>query len=593
MTTRPDTTPASTDRSATATPSSTQPAARPDRTTEAAPASATVSFPQSATRTMGELIFSAFTRFDRRAAFVDGDRTLTYAQSAAGVQAIRDDLRSAGVKPGDYGSILGSSRPETFFSTSALYLEGLRVSPLHPENGIRDHRQSLELAQVQYLLYEAGRFDDMARELADAVPGLVVIPVRVQDPAVEVVSGFSVLERPVRVDPESDASLGFSGGTTGTPKGIVRSHRTMVTNALYTVIDWEWPADNRFLVTTPMSHASGAMALPTLLQGGSMIMLDKFSPQAFVDAVAEHRITSTFLVPTMIYRVLDLPQEQLDRLSSLETVVYGASLMDPSRMQEALTRIGPVFLQLYGQAEAPNLISVLRKEDHDPAVPGRLASAGRATSCADVTIRDDEDREVPLGEVGEICASGPIIMTGYWQNPELTAETLRDGRLHTGDLGRLDEHGFLSIVGRKKDMIITGGLNVYPAEVEARILEHPAVAAACVVGIADADWGERVVAAVVLREDAAAVTAGPEDGGSPSARVVPVGDGGPAAGVVAGVGPVADTAALAEEIRAFVREEKGSVQTPKDVEFVGSIPVTKIGKPDKGAMREQLAAALG
>ncbi|MGO1398813.1 fatty-acyl-CoA synthase [Brevibacterium sp. Mu109] len=543
----------------------------------ATPASAAVPSPQPATRTMGELLYSAFTRFDRRTAFVDGDRTLTYAQSAARVQAIRDSLRAAGAKPGDYGALLGSSRPETFFSTSAIYLEGLRVSPLHPENGIRDHRQSLELSQVQYLLYEQGRFDDMARELAETVPGLTVIPVEILDPAsqaqgAEAVSGFSVLDRPVRVDPESDASLGFSGGTTGTPKGIVRSHRTMVTNALFTVIDWEWPADNRFLVTTPMSHASGAMALPILLQGGSMVMLDKFSPQAFVDAVAEHRISSTFLVPTMIYRLLDLPQEQLDRLSSLETVVYGASLMDPSRMQEALTRIGQVFLQLYGQSEAPNLITVLRKEDHDPTVPGRLASAGRATSCADLTIRDDEDREVAIGEVGEVCVSGPIVMTRYWQNPELTAETLRDGRLHTGDLGRLDEHGFLSIVGRKKDMIITGGLNVYPAEVEARMLEHPAVAQACVVGIPDADWGERVVAAVVLRDEPAA----PDD----TAAEVPAGDRGSAA------------ADLGEEIRAFVREEKGSVQTPKDVMFVESVPVTKIGKPDKKAMQEQLAASL-
>ena len=510
----------------------------------ATPASAAVPSPQPATRTMGELLYSAFTRFDRRTAFVDGDRTLTYAQSAARVQAIRDSLRAAGAKPGDYGALLGSSRPETFFSTSAIYLEGLRVSPLHPENGIRDHRQSLELSQVQYLLYEQGRFDDMARELAETVPGLTVIPVEILDPAsqaqgAEAVSGFSVLDRPVRVDPESDASLGFSGGTTGTPKGIVRSHRTMVTNALFTVIDWEWPADNRFLVTTPMSHASGAMALPILLQGGSMVMLDKFSPQAFVDAVAEHRISSTFLVPTMIYRLLDLPQEQLDRLSSLETVVYGASLMDPSRMQEALTRIGQVFLQLYGQSEAPNLITVLRREDHDPTVPGRLASAGRATSCADLTIRGRR------GSGGADRRGRRGVRLRSHRHDRLLAEPGAHGgdaarrRLHTGDLGRLDEHGFLSIVGRKKDMIITGGLNVYPAEVEARMLEHPAVAEACVVGIPDADWGERVVAAVVLRDEPAVR--------DHTAAEVPAGELGPAAGD------------LVEEIRAFVREEKGSV----------------------------------
>ena len=178
---------------------------------------------QPATRTMGELAYSAFTRYDSRTAFIDGDRTFTYAQSAAGVQRIRRTLQEAGAQPGDYGALLGGSRPETFLCSVAYYLEGLRVSPLHPENGVRDHRQSLELAQVQYLLYEQGRFDEMAAELAATVPGLTVIPVKILDPATaddtaEVVSGFSVLERPVRVDPEADASLGFSGGTTGTPK---------------------------------------------------------------------------------------------------------------------------------------------------------------------------------------------------------------------------------------------------------------------------------------------------------------------------------------------------------------------------------------
>ncbi|GAA2097592.1 AMP-binding protein [Brevibacterium salitolerans] len=532
---------------------------------------------QPATRTMGELVYSALTRYPARTAFVDGERRFSYPQAAAGVQAVRERLRAAGAQAGDYGSVLAGSRPETFFATSALYMEGLRVSPLHPENGIRDHRLSLELAEVTVLLYEEGRFDAMAQELAAELPGLRIVPLVVSRP-VEASSGFAVLDKPVRVDPETPASLGFSGGTTGTPKGIVRSHRTMVTNALFTVVDWEWPADNRFLVTTPMSHASGAMALPILLRGGCMVMMDKFAPEAFVDAVEAHRITSTFLVPTMIYRILALEPAQTDRLRSLETVVYGASLMDPSRLAEAIERLGPVFLQLYGQAEAPNLISVLRREDHDPSVPGRLASAGLPTACADVTVRDEEDAEVPVGEVGEVCVSGPIVMSGYWNQPELTAETLRGGRLHTGDLGRFDADGFLHIVGRKKDMIITGGLNVYPAEVEVRMLEHEAVAEACVVGVPDADWGERVVAAVVLREGASPSA----DGGDATARE----------GAAGGTAD-ADSEALAEEIRAFVRAEKGSVQTPKDVVFLEAIPVTKIGKPDKNAVSAQLSELLG
>lgn len=527
---------------------------------------------------LADIMHSALTRFPDRIAFVDGDRRFTYAQSAVAVQALRQRLREAGLSatpqadgapgpagaPGSTGmAVLSGNHPETFFASAASTMEGLRNSALHPENGISDHVQGLEIAEVSAVWYESPRFDDMAAQIKEALPDIVLMPLPVDQPAPEAdptTASAAVLERPMPIQPEAPCSLGFSGGTTGKPKGILRSHRSMVTNAVYTNVEWEWPHNPVFLAATPMSHASGAMTIPIMLRGGTVVMMGKFSAEAFCEAVVENGINATFLVPTMIYRILDADPAVVDEaMGQLETIVYGAALMNPARMVDAQRRWGQVFMQLYGQSEAPNLITVLRKGDHDPDRPETLAACGRPVSCAQVALLDDDGVEVPTGEVGEICVRGPIVMTGYWNNPEQTAEALDGGWLHTGDLGRFDATGMLAIVGRKKDMVITGGLNVYPAEVEARMSEHEAVGEVAVVGIPDADWGERVVAAVV-----------PAAGAPAEARRSPV----------------------EEELQAFVKAVKGSVATPKQIVEVPSIPQTKIGKPDKGAVSDLLAEFL-
>jgi fatty-acyl-CoA synthase len=226
--------------------------------------------------------------------------------------------------------------------------------------------------------------------------------------------------------------------------------------------------------------------------------------------------------------------------------------MNPVRLQEGIDRFGPIFAQYYGQSEAPMVITYLAKGDHDQK---RLTSCGRPTLFARVALLGEDGKPVAQGEVGEICVSGPLLSGGYWKLPEATAETFKDGWMHTGDLAREDEDGFYYIVDRTKDMIVTGGFNVFPREVEDVIAEHPCVAQVCVIGTPDEKWGEAVTAVVVLR-----------------------------AGVDTGAAAIA---AMAAEIQSAVKERKGSVQSPKQVVVAESLPVTALGKPDKKAVRAQ------
>ena len=492
------------------------------------------------------LAYRALRRYEDRVAFIDGDREFSYRDSAKSVQVFRDLLVDAGVEKGVPMALVGGNHPETFFTRAAAIMEGARVTSLHPENGIDDHTYALNYLDTEVVIYDSPRFDVLIEDLRPLCPSIKFIPMPSMDPTTLQDQDIE-LAPPVRMHAEDIIGISLSGGTTGKPKGIMHSDRTLSTNATFSCLEWDWPQDIRFLAATPLSHASGAMAVPILMQGGCLVMLDKFTPERFRDVVKEHNVNSTFLVPTMIHRLLALPDAE-SPFNDLETVIYGASKIDPSMLRGAVERFGQKFVQLYGQSEAPNLIAALKKADHDPNDPEKMASCGRPVGCADVALLDDKDREVPVGEVGEICVRGPIVMAGYWQKPELTEETFSSGWLHTGDLARANAQGYLTIVGRKKDMIITGGLNVYPAEVETVMGEFPGVAAAAVLGIPDEEWGEKIVAFVTLDDDA---------------------------------GDAFDETKLQE----FIKARKGSVQTPKAIFTIDAFPLTKIGKPDKVALQ--------
>lgn len=492
--------------------------------------------------TSASLAVEALARYPRRTAFVHGKRRLTYCQALALTWRLARALKALGLGPGDGLAYLFANRPEAYLLSVAGLVAGCRVTPLHPLGSPADHRFVAADIQARLVVTDdvfAGRLDDLRAagpELALELAELLALAGRQPAEPVECVPGEDDL-----------ALLLYTGGTTGRPKGVMLSHRAMVHNAWQTATGWEWPEQIRFLACTPMSHGVGAMVGPVLLRGGSIVIVNGFDPERLLATIDDERITATFLVPTMLYVLLDHPSAGRHDLSSLQTVIYGAAPMSPGRLAEALDRIGPVFQQLYAQSEAPNTVAALLKHDHDLARPRLLASAGRPVPGVDVAVLGDDGAPARSGDVGEICVRGRLVMDGYWNAPELTQEVFRGGWLHTGDLAHRDDDGYLFIVDRRKDMIVTGGFNVYPREVEDVLGEHPTVAMAAVVGVPHPKWGEAVKALVVAREE---------------------------------------TVPDLDQLRALVRERKGPAQVPKEIEVVDALPLTALGKPDKRALRE-------
>ncbi|MCW1430946.1 AMP-binding protein [Novosphingobium sp. JCM 18896] len=487
---------------------------------------------------------------DRPMLHLLGGPTLTAGEVRDETSRMVQALASLGVGRGTHVGLISPNRPEVLHVSHAVQILAAIYVPMHPLAGLADHLHVIRDSGVELLVFDGTRFADRAGEIGAAVPDLRLMAFgecAIAADLSQLAAGFAPqpLVAP-RVEPSDVMRLGYSGGTTGKPKAIPSIQRVGVTTLQIMMTDWEWPAEPRVLTCTPLSHAGAAMFLPTLLRGGTMVVQPGFEPVAVMENIEKYRINCMMLVPTMIYALLDHPRFGEFDLSSLETVFYGASAIAPARLREAIERIGPVFQQFYGQAEAPMALTILRKAEHDVTDLRRLASCGRPTPWVNLALLDAEGQPVPDGEPGEICVRGPLVMDGYRDNPELNAETFRDGWLHTGDVAVRDPGGFLRIVDRTKDMIVTGGFNVYPREIEDIIGEHPAVAQVAVIGVPHPKWGEAVKAFVVLK---------------PGTRADPA------------------------ELTAPVAARKGSFQAPKAVEFVETIPQTPVGKPDKKALR--------
>jgi fatty-acyl-CoA synthase len=491
----------------------------------------------------------ALARYPSRVAFSWPGGSITYRGATELIGRLQKVFMQLGLEPGTRVAFLTANRADSWCAGVAAQLSRLAVTWLHPMGSLDDQLFQIEDSEAQVLVIDADTFRDRGGDLATKASSLrAIFTLGAAGYGIDLLAGVVAMGTATPrclAGPDDLATLNYTGGTTGKSKGALRTHRQYGGFANATLADFEIPDAPRYLTVAPISHVAGTKVLPSLMRGGTVHMLRGFDPEAVLQTIARERINFTLFVPTMIYVLLDHPALDTTDLSSLELLLYGASAMSPSRLVEGIRRIGPVFSQLYGQTECYP-VSVLRKADHDPNKPELFLSCGFPVTACDVKILDDNDQEVETGEPGEICVRAPHVMAEYWKRPEQTAETLKNGWLHTGDIARANERGYLFILDRKKDMIVSGGFNIFPREVEDVLSQHPDVAMVAVIGVPDDKWGEAVTAIVVVRE-----------GTRPSA----------------------------EELIDLVKARKGSAHAPKHIKFVAELPMTGVGKVDKKVLK--------
>ena len=501
--------------------------------------------------TVGAMLITAIERYADRPAIADNKTRWTYRELGQAAGRVVAVFRTLGLKKGDAVSLLATNRVETWAVVTAAAVMGLRYTPLHPLAAEDDHTFIVEDAEIDALIVEGAPFGQRGHAIKSRVPRLRhLLSFGPAEGARDLVADLQSSEAAALTDEgEADAIcwLAYTGGTTARSKGVMIAHRCVLNMTAIIFADWEWPQDIRYLAATPITHAGGVNIFPTLMRGGFVRVLPGFDLETYCRTIAEEKINAVMLVPTMIYALIDAKDVRARHdLASLRLIIYGAAPMSPDRLLEGMKIFGDVFLQFYGQTEVPQCITTLRKVDHDPAHPKRLGSCGRPNPLVEVKLFDLDMNEVEPGQSGEICVRGALVMNGYWKRPDATQEAFRGGWLHTGDIAVRDEDGYYYIVDRLKDMIISGGFNIYPREVEDALMSHPAVGSAAVIGVPDDKWGEAVKAFVVLKSGAAADF---------------------------------------ETLHVHVKAKRGGPWAPKTIEFVEAIAVTGLGKVDRKALR--------
>jgi acyl-CoA synthetase (AMP-forming)/AMP-acid ligase II len=484
-----------------------------------------------------------------RAAVIHGDRTYSYATFGERCLALAGGLLGRGLQRGDRVALMLPNGPEVLEVIYGCFAAGLVVVPVN---------YRLHPSEVAYILENSGaRLLVTTEEFLASAPPFQGIDVLRADAAdyEDVIRTATALAQPRDVDPDEPVWLFYTSGTTGRPKGAIWTHRIVRVVVMNYLADlYNYDERDVVLHAAPLTHGSGIVALPAIARGATNVVLDtrQFEPSAVFRLIERHGVTAiAFLAPTQIVKLLEEYRPGGYDLSTLQAITYGGAPIYIEHLQRAIDAFGPVFVQLYGQGEAPITATGLTRREHaefHSTADPRLGSAGRCRTDVEIRVVDADDKDVRLGLPGEILVRGDVVMPGYWGAPEATAETLRDGWLHTGDIGSLDERGYLYILDRAKDVVITGGNNVYPREVEEVLLTHAGVANAVVLGIPDAYWGEAVHAVVQLE-------------------------------------PGADVSQ--DELIELCRSQLASYKKPKSIDFVDALPQNAYGKILRRELRDR------
>ncbi|MBL7249912.1 class I adenylate-forming enzyme family protein [Alloalcanivorax marinus] len=498
----------------------------------------------------------AVQQFPERTAVIDDGLRRDYRTLADRCARLAGALAEAGLKPGDRVAILALNGATHWDYFAGLWWGGFVANPVNTRWSLKEMAYSLADSGARVLLVD-DEFLERVPELRQRCPALERIIHVGSEPTPPglipyepwLAAAQAVSDR--RADGEELAVILYTGGTTGFPKGVMLSHSNLWSSAVGRLAETEVPSPFVTLMAVPLFHTAGLGKLVSqLIVGGTSVVLPGFRVEKALAAIAREKVTDVILVPSMIQMMVDDPGFAAHDLSALQTVTYGASPMSLPLLERAMAALpGARFMQSYGMTEAAPVITVNPWWNHQGEAlrNGRVKSAGRAGWGLEVRIVDESGTELPRGEIGEVIARGDNIMLGYWNQPAQTAEVLRDGWLHTGDGGYMDEGGYIYIVDRLKDMIVSGGENVYCAEVENRLARHPAVVSCAVIGVPHAQWGESVHAVVVLREGARASEA---------------------------------------ELCDFCRQELAGYKCPRSVEYRDQMPLSGAGKILKNVLRE-------
>lgn len=499
-----------------------------------------------------DFFWRAAARWPQRIAIDAPEGVICYADLAERVAALAAALVEIDPTPQSRVGICASSSADHIAALLAVLACGKVWVPLNPKSTRPELRRLVDATEPTILVLNP----EYAPLLDSALGKRIYIDVGVEGSLTPTVA--QLVERHVgAIQPEinlpetATQAIKFTGGTTGAPKGVMQPYRAWMTNIANQIQAWGFDEHDRYIIAAPITHGTSTYILPILAQGGCHVVMEGAGAQAVRTAFRERQGTVSFMPPTLVYMLMSLPDASRSDFPHLRRLIYGGAPMPTEKIRQVRDFFGPVLGTTYGQTEAPQILTVMRPEDFEDE--RNWAAVGRTTWFSDVSIMAPDGRILPHGEVGEVVARGDLLMTGYWRLPEKTAETLIDGWLHTGDRGLIDERGYLFLKDRLKDMVITGGFNVYPVDVENALGQHPSVHECTVFGLPDEKWGETVQAAVQLRP-----------------------------------GHHADEA----ELIAFVRERLGPVQTPKRIHFHTSLPRSPVGKVLKSVVRDVAKADL-
>ena len=491
------------------------------------------------------------------AAYIQDERSYSFNEVGELSCRIANGLLAAGFPIETKGAIWAANDVTAWACTLGLWRAGMCWIPVGARNSAEENHYVLDAFDCEVLFFQK-YFAPVIAELRPRLPKIklwICIDGDLPDaPSLSTWCQSQPASKPsVAYDLDDVVMLSSTGGTTGMPKGVMNTHRSLQTFCAHFLITcpYEGAEPPVNLAAAPMTHTAGLLSLPATSRGGTVVVVTKPDPALMLAAIQRYQVTEFFLPPTVIYRLLDIPDvaQKVD-FSSLKYFLYGAAPMSVDKLKQAIDVFGPVMMGGYGQTECPASIAYLPPDEHlykgGIACDERLSSVGKPNPLITVEIMNDANEILAQGETGEICVRGDLVMKGYYKAPDKTAETIINGWLHTGDVGHIDAEGYLHITDRKKDMIISGGFNVYPSEVEQVLWSHPAVQDCAVIGVPDEKWGEAVKAVVELNKG---------------------------------------QSVTAEELIALCKEKLGSVKAPKTVDFIDVLPRSPVGKVLKKDLR--------